>query len=153
MVRRRMWLMLGAVALVVLALGLYKGLSIYRMMQTFAQPKPPISVAAATAQEQPWQRQIPAIGTLKAFQGVDLTTEVSGTVKAVLFQSGQQVDRDQPLLELDSDQERASLAAAQASQSLARVEFQRGRTLVERQNISKSQFDRLSADLQQADAS
>jgi membrane fusion protein (multidrug efflux system) len=153
MVRRRMWFMLGAVALVVLALALYKGLSIYSMVKTFKQPKPPISVAAATAQEQPWQQQLPAIGTLKAIQGVDLTTEVSGTVKAVLFESGQKVALGQPLLELDSDLERASLAAAQASQSLARVEFQRGRTLVQRQSISKSQFDRLSSDLQQADAS
>src|SRR3546814_6776167 len=37
----------------------------------------------------PWQGRLPAIGTLKAFQGVDLTVEVGGTVQQVLFRSGE----------------------------------------------------------------
>lgn len=153
MLLRRMLIMIGVVLLVVLALGAYKGFSIFKMVQTFSQPKPPISIAAAQAQTLEWQSRLPAIGTLKALQGVELTVEVGGTVKAVQFDSGEKVALNQPIVELDSAVEEASLATAEATLGLARVEFERGRNLVARQAISKSEFDRLSAELQKANAS
>jgi membrane fusion protein (multidrug efflux system) len=148
-----MLIMLGVVALVVLALAAAKGWSIYQQVQQFSQPQPAISVAAEPAVERPWQSRLPAIGTLKAFQGIDLTVEVGGIVRQVLFSSGEKVARDQPLLQMDSDVERAILATAEAERGLARVEFERGRSLVSRQSISKSAFDSLSAELQKANAS
>lgn len=153
MLLRRMLIMLGVVALVVLALAAYKGLAIYREIQQFAVAQPPISVNAAEAVERPWQSRLPAIGTLKAFQGIDLTVEVAGTARDVLFQSGEKVRLDQPLIQMDSEVEQASLGTAQAELGLARVEYQRGRNLVDRQAISRSEFDRLSAELQKANAS
>lgn len=153
MLLRRMLIMLGVVALVVLALAAYKGWSIYQQVQQFSQPQPAISVAAEPAVERPWQGRLPAIGTLKAFQGIDLTVEVGGIVREVLFSSGEKVARDQPLLQMDSEVERAILATSEAERGLARVEFERGRSLVSRQNISKSAFDTLSAELQKANAS
>ena len=130
MLLRRMLIMIGVVVLVVLALGAYKGFSIYTMIQTFSQPKPPISIAAAQAEAVRWQGRLPAIGTLKAFQGIELAAEVGGTVKTVQFDSGEKVSAGQPIVEMDS-----------------------GRNLVARQAISKSEFDRLSAELQKANAS
>ena len=153
MLLRRMLIMLGVVLVVVLALAAYKGFSIYQQIQMFSAPQPAISVAATRAAEQPWQSRLPAIGTLKAFQGVDLTTEVQGTVKEVLFKSGETVTLGQPLLQLDSSVERAILATAEASRALARVEYQRGQDLIRRQAISKSEFDRLNAELLKAEAS
>ncbi|MDH1262183.1 efflux RND transporter periplasmic adaptor subunit [Pseudomonas sp. GD03944] len=153
MLLRRMLIMLGVVVLVVLALAAYKGFSIYQQIQQFSAPQPAISVAAGTAEQIPWQGRLPAIGTLKALQGVDLTVEVVGTVRDVLFESGQKVTVDQPLLQMDSAVEQASLATAEAELGLARVEFERGRSLVSRSNISKSEFDRLSAELQKSNAS
>ncbi|WP_439887632.1 efflux RND transporter periplasmic adaptor subunit [Pseudomonas sp. MBLB4123] len=153
MLLRRMLIMLGVVALVVLALAAYKGFTIYQQIQQFSAPQPAIGVSATTAAARPWQSRLPAIGTLKAFQGVDLTVEVGGTVREVLFRSGEKVARDQALIQMDSEVERASLATAEAELGLARVEFERGRSLVSRSNISKSEFDRLSAELQKANAS
>ncbi|WP_439859546.1 efflux RND transporter periplasmic adaptor subunit [Pseudomonas sp. MBLB4136] len=153
MLLRRMLIMLGVVALVVLALAAYKGFAIYQQVQQFSAPQPAISVAATTASEQPWQSRLPAIGTLKAFQGVDLTVEVGGIVRELLFQSGERVVKGQALLQMDDQVERANLATAEAALGLASVEFERGRSLVSRSNISKSEFDRLSAERQQASAS
>ena len=153
MLLRRMPIMLGVVLLVVLAIAAYKGFSIYQQVQMFSAPQPAISVDAAAAEERPWQTRLPAIGTLVAFQGVDLTVEVAGTVQKVLFRSGEQVTLQQPLIQMNSDVEQASLATAQAELGLARVEYERGRSLVNRQSISKSEFDRLSASLQKANAS
>ncbi|MGH8355610.1 MAG: efflux transporter periplasmic adaptor subunit, partial [Pseudomonas sp.] len=114
MLLRRMLIMLGVVALVVAALAAFKINSFMQMGKQFSAPQPPISVAAAEAVLRPWQSRLPAIGTFKAFQGVDLTVEVGGTVKDVLFRSGEQVGLGQPLVQLDSAVEQASLATAEA---------------------------------------
>ncbi|AHF69329.1 MULTISPECIES: efflux RND transporter periplasmic adaptor subunit [Pseudomonas] len=152
MVRRRMLIMLGFVLLVVLLLAGYKALSIYRQIQQFSAPKPPVSVAVATASEQPWQNLLPAIGTLKALQGVDLSLEIAGTVKAVQFESGQKVRVGQPLLQLDSDVEKGLLGTAEADLGLAQVEHGRGSRLVGDQAISRGDFDKLAAQLKKAGA-
>ncbi|MBU3056520.1 efflux RND transporter periplasmic adaptor subunit [Pseudomonas indica] len=153
MLLRRMLIMLGVVVLVILALAAYKGFSIFQQIQQFSAPQPPINVGAVTAEEGPWQTRLPAIGTLKAYQGIDLTVEVAGTVRDVLFRSGEKVSLNQPLIQMDSDVEKASLATAEAELGLARVEFERGRNLVGRQAISKSEFDRLAATLEKSNAS
>ncbi len=152
MLLRRMLIMLGVVVLVVLALAAYKGFSIYQQIQMFSAPQPAISVSVVTAKEQPWQARLPAIGTFKAFQGVDLSAEVEGMVEAVLFQSGEKVTRGQSLLQLDDKVEQAILATAETARSLARIEYQRGQNLVTRQAISKSEYDHLNAELLKAEA-
>ncbi|RMQ45733.1 putative RND efflux membrane fusion protein [Pseudomonas cichorii] len=152
MVRRRMLIMLGFVLLVVLMLAGYKAFSIYQQIQQFSAPKPAVSVAVATAREQPWQNLLPAIGTLKALQGVDLSLEIAGTVKAVQFESGQKVRVGQPLLQLDSDVEKGQLGTAEADLGLAQVEYGRGSRLVGDQAISRGDFDRLAAQQKKAAA-
>lgn len=152
MLRRRMLVMLGVVLLVVLALAGYKSFSIYQQVQQFSAPKPPISVAVITASERPWQSRLPAIGTLKALQGVDLSLEIAGTVKALSFESGQHVRAGQPLLQLDSDVERALLVTAEADLGLAQIEYGRGSRLVGDQAISRGDFDKLAAQFKKAGA-
>jgi membrane fusion protein (multidrug efflux system) len=152
MLRRRMLIMLGVVLLIVLALAGYKAFSIYTMMQGFSAPKPPISVAVATATERPWQSRLPTVGTLTALQGVDLSLEIAGTVKEVQFESGQKVKAGQPILQLDTAVETALLATAQADLGLAQLDYGRGSQLVGSQAISKGEFDRLSAVLQKSRA-
>lgn len=152
MLRRRMLIMLGVVMLLVFALAGYKAFSIYRQIQQFSAPKPPVSVAVVNAVALPWQSRLPAIGTLKAVQGVDLSLEIAGTVKALLFESGQKVRVGQPLLQLDSDVERALLGTAEADLGLAQVEHGRGSRLVGDQAISRGDFDKLAAQLKKASA-
>jgi membrane fusion protein (multidrug efflux system) len=145
MLRRRMLIMLGVVLLIVLVLAGYKAFSIYTMIQGFSAPKPPISVAVATAAERPWQTRLPTVGTLKALQGVDLSLETDGTVIDLQFESGQKVKAGQPLLRLDSAVESALLETALADLGLAQLDYGRGSQLVGSQAISKGEFDRLSA--------
>jgi membrane fusion protein (multidrug efflux system) len=147
MLRRRMLIMLGVVLLIVLILGGYKAFSIYQQIQQFSAPRPPVSVAATAAREQLWQSRLPAVGSLKAFQGVNLSLETAGTVKTLLFESGQRIRVGQPLLQLDSDVESALLGTAMADLGLAQVEYGRGSQLIDSQAISKGEFDRLAAQL------
>lgn len=145
MLRRRMLIMLTVVLLIVLILGGLKAFSVYRQIQVFSAPKPAVSVAAAVAQQRPWQERLAAVGSLKALQGVELSLEVAGTVKTLHFDSGQQVKAGQLLLQLDNGEETAQLGTAQADLGLAQVDFGRGRQLVGDQAISRGEFDRLSA--------
>ncbi|MBF8743673.1 efflux RND transporter periplasmic adaptor subunit [Pseudomonas guariconensis] len=145
MLRRRMLIMLAVVLLIVLVLGGIKAFSIYQQVQMFSAPKPPVSVAAALAEQRQWQERLPAVGSLKAFQGVELSLEVAGTVKSLHFESGQQVKAGQLLLQLDHDQETALLGTAQADLGLAKVDFGRGSQLVGDAAISRGEFDRLTA--------
>jgi membrane fusion protein (multidrug efflux system) len=145
MLRRRMLIMLGVVLLVVLLLAGYKAFSIYQQVQMFSAPKPPVSVAVATATERPWQSRLPSVGTLKALQGVDLSLETAGTVVEVQFESGQKVKTGQPLVQLDSAVESALLETAQADLGLSQLDYGRGSQLVGSQAISRGEFDRLSA--------
>jgi len=149
---RRMLLMLGAVIVVVLILAALKFNSIYSQIQQFKAPKPPINVEVAESSRLPWQSRLPAIGTLTASQGIDLSVEIAGTISAVQFRSGEKVSKGQPIVLLDSEIEQASLTAAQADLHLAKVEFERARSLVDRQAISRSEFDRLNAESQKAAA-
>lgn len=149
---RRMLLMLGAVIVVVLILAAFKFNSIYSQIQQFKAPKPPINVEVAESRRQPWQRRLPAIGTLTASQGIDLSVEIAGTVSDVQFRSGEKVSKGQPIVLLDSEIEQASLASAQADLRLAKVEFERARSLIDSQAISRSEFDRLNAESQKAAA-
>jgi membrane fusion protein (multidrug efflux system) len=153
MLRRRMLIMLGVVVIVVLALGGYKAFSIYKQIQQFTAPKPPINVSVAVVQERAWQSRLPAIGTLKALQGVDLALEISGTVKALQFESGQKVKVGQPLVQLDSDVEKGLLGTAEADLGLAQLDFARGSKLVGDGSISRGDFDKLAATQKKAAAS
>lgn len=149
---RRMITMLSIVLLVVLMLASHKAFWVYQQLQLLHAPKPPVSVAVATALEQPWQRQLPAAGTLKALQGINLSIEVPGVVTQLHFDSGQVVKQGQTLLQLENQAERAALDVALADRSLARQNFQRGRELVAINAISQEEFDRLSAEFNRNNA-
>ncbi|HBZ98862.1 MAG TPA: efflux transporter periplasmic adaptor subunit, partial [Pseudomonas sp.] len=134
---RRMLFMLGAVVVVVAILAALKFNSIYQQIQQFQAPKPAIDVEAEVARRMDWQSRLPAIGTLKASQGIDLSVEIAGTITDVQFQSGEKVSKGQAIVLLDSEMEQASLVSAEADLSLARLEFQRARSLLDRQAISR----------------
>lgn len=150
---RRMLFMLGAVVVVVAILAALKFNSIYQQIQQFQAPKPAIDVETEVARRLDWQSRLPAIGTLKASQGIDLSVEIAGTITDVQFQSGEKVSKGQAIVLLDSEMEQASLASAEADLNLSRLEFQRARSLLDRQAISRSEYDRLNAESQKAAAS
>ncbi|MCD1606660.1 efflux RND transporter periplasmic adaptor subunit [Pseudomonas kunmingensis] len=148
-----MLFMLGAVVVVVAFLAALKFNSIYQQIQQFQAPKPAIDVETEIARRMDWQSRLPAIGTLKASQGIDLSVEIAGTITDVQFQSGEKVSKGQAIVLLDSEMEQASLASAEADLNLSRLEFQRARSLLDRQAISRSEYDRLNAESQKAAAS
>lgn len=115
----------------------------------FAPPPPfefpPESVTTAHAEAQEWDHGVNAVGSLRADQGVMVSSEGQGVVKLIGFESGARVKAGDVLVELDSAVERAQLAAMQAKAELAEVNIARARDLLERNVISKSEFDAVDA--------
>ena len=150
----RMTLMLIAVAAVVGVLGAVKVKQVQTTMAQYAnfQP-PPESVTTTTAREDQWPRSFSAIGTVAAVRGVDVSADLPGTVVALHFESGTHVSEGDVLAELDTRQERAQLAAAEAQLHLAQANLGRMQGLRGEGIVAQSEFDQAEATQRQAEAS
>lgn len=114
--------------------------------------QPPATVAAARVHEESWRPHFSSVGSLVASEGVSVTNEVAGQVRKIHFKSGQQVEEGDLLLELDDSVDRAELAGALAEQRLAEIRFNRARDLLERNAVSKADYDEARANLDNAKA-
>jgi membrane fusion protein (multidrug efflux system) len=110
----------------------------------------PVTVTAASATTAEWETNLPAIGTIKAVHGIELSSESAGEVISVEVKSGDRVDKGQLLLSLNDKVEKASRENEIASLQLARLLFERDQKLIKQKSIPQSQFDRSRADLEQA---
>jgi membrane fusion protein (multidrug efflux system) len=108
---------------------------------------PPQSVTAVGAQFSEWQPEVSAVGSLRAVRGVDVTTEVTGLVRALRFKSGDEVQSGQVLVELNADAEIAQQHALEAAADLSSTVYERDKAQYEAQAISKAQLDADAADL------
>ncbi len=124
------------------------------MMKKFlsANALPPATVTAMEVTRESWQPQLAAVGTLRAVQGVDISSEVSGIVKAVHFKSGDWIEKGALLLELDAGEEKAQLDALAASRRLAEINFKRNREQLAIKAISQAELDASEAELNRLDA-
>jgi membrane fusion protein (multidrug efflux system) len=150
---KRMLLMLAVVLVLVAGLGFIK----YRQISAaIAQGEnyapPPDAVTTLVAARQNWPSTLDIIGTAQAIQGVTVSADLPGTVAKINFESGKQVHAGDLLIELDTRQERAQLAAAIAQRDLARINFNRTRELVKQGVTAQTEFDNTSASQKSAEA-
>jgi membrane fusion protein (multidrug efflux system) len=122
------------------------------MAVSAAYPPPPEAVTTLPAARERWPKTIKAIGTVAAFRGVTVSADLAGVVDRIQFESGQRVREGDVLVELDTRQERAQLAAAEADSNLARVNLDRIRNLVGQRVISQAEFDKADAEAKGAAA-
>lgn len=150
---RRMTLMLAVVMLLIAGLGLVKFRQIEAATQNFAkfQP-PPAAVTTIVAQQEDWPATLNEIGTVVAVHGVTVSADLPGVVDRIAFDSGKPVREGDVLVELDTRQERAQLAAAQAQRDLARVNFDRLQRLVKDGVMPQADYDRAESEERAAEA-
>jgi len=150
---KRMLAMLAVTALLVGGLGFVK----FRQIQTAigqaaAFQPPPEAVTTIVAAAEEWPATLNAIGTMAAVQGVTVSADLPGTVDSIGFESGQIVREGEVLALLDTRQEQAQLAAAEAQRELARLNYERMQGLLSGSVISQAEFDRANADYRQTEA-
>jgi len=150
---KRMLLMLGVVLLIIAGLGFVK----YRQFQGFKAQgasfaPPPTAVTTIVAKRETWPSTLQVIGTAAAIQGVTVSADLPGTVDRIHFESGKAVQVGDILVELDTRQERAQLAAAQADWELARINYERQEKLVAQGVVARTEYDNASAQQKSTEA-
>jgi membrane fusion protein, multidrug efflux system len=150
---KRLFVTLGVIVLFVGALGFVKFRQIQTAMAQAAsfQP-PPDAVTTVIAHEERWPAALNAIGTIAAVQGVTVSADLPGIVDRITFESGATVRAGDVLVQLDTRQEQAQLAAAEAQRDLARLNYERMQALIGEDAVSRAEYDRAAAEHKQAEA-
>ena len=150
---KRMIAMLAATIAIVAALGFVKVKQIQSAIaQGAAFQPPPEAVTTIVATREEWPSTLTAIGTVAAVRGVTVSADLPGVVDRIAFDSGQAAHEGDLLALLDTRQERAQLAAAEAQRDLSRVNFDRIQGLLDERVVSRAEFDQATANERQARA-
>jgi len=150
---KRMILMLIVTAAFIGALGLVKFRQIQEAMgQAAAFQPPPEAVTTVVAPMERWPATLSAIGTIAPVQGVTVSADLPGIIDRIAFESGGSFHEGDVLVQLDTRQEQAQLAAVEAERDLARLNFERLEGLVKDGAISRADYDRAAAEQKQTEA-
>jgi membrane fusion protein (multidrug efflux system) len=150
---KRLIVTLAITALFVAALGFVKFKQIQTAIaQASAFAPPPDAVTTIVARDERWPATLNAIGTVAAVQGVTVSADLPGIVDRIAFDSGKSVAQGDILVQLDTRQEQAQLAAAEAQRSLTQLTYERMKALVNEDAVSRAEYDRAAAEQKQAEA-
>ena len=149
---KRMFLTLGLAAVLLTALGFIKFKQVETAVQAAAFQPPPESVTSIVVKQEVWPSTTGVIGTMEAVHGVTVAADLPGTVAKINFESGQSVKAGEVLVELDTRQERAQLAALEAQRDLARINYGRMEKLVQEGVISRMEYDAATAQQKSTEA-
>jgi membrane fusion protein, multidrug efflux system len=150
---KRMILMLTVAVVFIAVLGFVK----FQQFQAAAsqaasfQP-PPDAVTTVVAKQEAWPATLSVIGTTAAVQGVTVSADLPGIVDRITFDSGRFVRDGEVLVQLDTRQEQAQLAAAEAQRDLAALNFERMQGLIQDGAISRAEYDLAAAEKKQTEA-
>ncbi len=151
--KKRMTIMVIALIVVfggLIGYNLLKAVMIKRFFAGFVPPA--VTVSSVEAKEINWQPKIEAVGNFVAINGVDITSEVSGNVVKIHFNSGEYIKKGQPLIDVDDSVEQATLKFNKAELTLKEISYKRQTDLYKRGATPSSSVDEAKANLEQAQA-
>ena len=99
---------------------------------------PPATISTETAKTEQWVPKLPSVGSLTAIQGIDVTSQISGIVSVISFDSGQDVAAGAKLVTLDSAVEQADLANNRALLQQTELDLVRQNDLSKRAYASEA---------------
>ncbi|WP_111641785.1 efflux RND transporter periplasmic adaptor subunit [Marinimicrobium alkaliphilum] len=151
---KRMIIMLAIVGVIFGGIFSFKAF-INHMINDFFDnmPEETATITAAEVLEDRWSRELSAVGSFRAINGANLTTEVGGIVTGIHFSNGDEVTEGQRLVSLDIETDEADLDRLKAAESLTKVELDRYQRLYREGNISQSELQRRESEAAQASAS
>jgi membrane fusion protein (multidrug efflux system) len=146
--RVRLIIVLVAAGVLLALLVGFNSFKNYMMAKARAQnASPPQTVSTMIAEYSEWQPEVASVGNMRAFRGVDVTTEVAGLVRTLNFKSGEDARSGAVLVELNADSDIAQLHALQAAADLSETTYKRDKVQFEAQAISQATLDADAADL------
>ena len=149
--KKRMILMLAAAGIFIATIAAVKTRQIQAgMKQNASFQPPPEAVTTVVARHEQWPATWNAIGSVAAVHGVTVAADLPGIVEKIEFESGQSVAAGAVLVRLDTRQEQAQLAAAEAARALSDLNLTRAKDLVAQGIQAQAELDRLAAEQKQA---
>ncbi len=104
-------------------------------------PRPVPAVVVSEAKTETWQARIAAIGTFRAVQGIDISPQVGGVVRTINFDSGQDTQKGQLLVQIDDSVEQADLKSNLATLRNTELALERQRQLITGGSTATAQVD------------
>ena len=143
----------GILVIMVGAVAGTKALQIGKLISSGKEGGPPVeTVSTAAVVAEKWERSVESVGSLRAVQGADLSTESSGVIAKILFENGQEVKKGDLLVELDHETESANLRSAEAEADLARTVYERTKRLRVNSTVPQSDLDAAESQLRKMTA-
>jgi len=124
----------------------------FNVMSSVQPANPPETVTADRAREESWPNTVTAVGSLVSVQGVTVSAESGGKVVKIAFESGDQIEAGDVLIQINTSSEEAQLRAAEAAADLARINLKRNRELLAKQTVSQAEYDSAEAAYKQTKA-
>jgi membrane fusion protein, multidrug efflux system len=106
-----------------------------------AAAPPPPAVAATEAILETWTPRLRAVGTFRAVQGIDVSSQLAGMIAAIHVENGQDVEKGAPLLDIDTSVEAADLKNNLATLKNNELTLDRQRRLMDSGNAAKANLD------------
>lgn len=113
-------------------------------------PKQPVEVAAIRQRD--LTEMLSLVGSLAPNESAQIRAEISGQVRAVLFEEGGMVKKGQVLLKIDDAELRAQLAQAEARFHLNELSLKRSQNLTESRSMSQAEADRVRSEFAASEA-
>ncbi|WP_305813167.1 efflux RND transporter periplasmic adaptor subunit [Photobacterium leiognathi] len=127
----------------VIGFNLFKEKKIAEYMANMPEPNYPVT--SITTKGENWYPAIQAIGFIEPVQGVTLTSEASGVISKIAFESGQRVKAGQELVSINSNVEESSLQSTKAKLPAVEATYKRYQDLYRKGSVSKSSLDEAKA--------
>ncbi len=134
------------------AFGKYRSIKAGMAMGAQFVP-PPTAVTTVAVKAQTWQPVLHSVGSLRAVNGVTVSTDLAGIVSEIGIESGTEVKKGASLVKLDTRQEEAQVRNAEARLELATTDLARKKDLLAKKAIAQSDWDSAVSQLDQMKAS
>ena len=150
--KKRMIIMLISLGILFALIFGYKIFVGYEFKRAMSSQSEVITVSAMKAEYAAWQSKLKASGSLRAIQGVNVTTELAGMVQTIYFTPGASVTAGTVLVQLNADTDIALLHSLQANEALAQITYDRDKKQFAIEAISKATLDTDAANLKSLQA-
>ena len=111
-----------------------------------------VQVISEVAETRNITESIRLVGSLTANERVQITSEISGILDEIHFEEGQSVQKGDLLAELNTAKLDAQIREIETEYNLAKLNFERGKALVQDNVISEEEFDQREGRYRNAEA-
>jgi membrane fusion protein, multidrug efflux system len=115
-------------------------------------PPPAVKVTGMVINPEAFAESLSLSGTIEANEQIEIRSEISGIIENINFTEGSKVSKGQVLFRVNDQELRAQLAKVQTRQNLAAENERRAKLLLEKEAISREEYDMAEADLASARA-